>query len=302
MKLKSTLFSLLLAAIVLPSFATGPLDWVKAGAAAVVAALGGIKGSNARQYLKVYAGDGVAGILHTGSDVVHGSDDFLYNNIALSRKWVYVGGATPLSFVTWQPGHQGIISIPTGTTTSVNELIGTQVCAGPSASFPGITKCVARFVVSCDTLFTANGGFDGEWYVGIANPDGTGNVYAGAMLSFAPGFDEHPSAELLAGSYTSQNSHTETPTNFRIAPNVWYDLIICWTPTVIKYYAAVYGQIPTLIATNTTNISTEPQYLLIGNNRYKNGSPSVTLLIDKAEWLYTTSPGGSYLEETLLKF
>jgi hypothetical protein len=83
---------------------------------------------------------------------------------------------------------------------------------------------------------------------------------------------------------------------------MWYDLIIYWTPTVIKYYAAVYGQTPTLIATNTTNISTEPQYLLIGNNRYKNGSPSVTLLIDKAEWLYTTSAGGSYLEETLLKF
>jgi hypothetical protein len=302
MKLKSIIFSLLLAAIVLPSFATGSLDWVKASADAVVAALRRIKGSTARQYLNVYAGDGVAGILHTGSDVVHGSDDFLYNDIGSSRKWVYVSDANPLSFMTSQPGHQGVISIPTGTTTSVNELIGTQVCAGPSASFPGITKCVARFVVSCDTLFTANGGFDGEWYVGIANPDGTGNVYAGAMLSFAPGYDEHPSAELLAGSYTSQSSHTETPTNFRIAPHMWYDLIIVLTPTVIKYYAAVYGQIPTLIATNTTNIATEPQYLLIGNNRYKNGSPSVTLLIDKAEWLYTTSAGGSYLEETSLKF
>jgi hypothetical protein len=51
--------------------------------------------------------------------------------------------------------------------------------------FSGVDKCVARFVVSCDALFTGNGGFDGEWYIGIANPDGAGNVYAGAMLSLA---------------------------------------------------------------------------------------------------------------------
>jgi hypothetical protein len=302
MKRKSILISLVLAAIVLSSFAAKSFDWVKTGVATLTATFARIKGgSNAPSYLKVYAGEGVAGIVHTGSDVFHGSDDFLYNDIGSSKKWVYVG-TIPLSFVTWQPGHQGIIAIPTGTMTSVNELVGPQVCTGPSASFSGITKCVARFVVSCDALFTASGGFDGEWYVGIANPDGTGNVYAGAMLSFAPGFDERPSAELLAGSYTSQSSHTETPTNFRIAPNIWYDLIISWTPTVIKYYAAVYGQIPALIAANATNISTEPQYLLIGNNRYKDGSPSVTLLIDKAEWLYKTSQSGSYLDETLLKF
>jgi hypothetical protein len=53
---------------------------------------------------------------------------------------------------------------------------------------------------------------------------------------------------------------------------------------------------------NTTNISTEPQYLLIGNNRYKDGSPSVTLLVDKVEWFYTTTEGESYPQESLLKF
>jgi len=82
----------------------------------------------------------------------------------------------------------------------------------------------------------------------------------------------------------------------------WYDLIISWTPTVIKYYAAVYGQTPRLIAANTTNISTEPQYLLMGNCRYRNGSPSVTLLIDKVEWLYKTSQSGLHAEENLLSF
>jgi len=139
-------------------------------------------------------------------------------------------------------------------------------------------------------------------YIGIANPDGAGNVYAGAMLSLAPGFPDHPSTELLAGSYTSKTMHTETPTNFRIAANTWYDLIISWTPTVINYYAAAYGQTPTLIATNTTNISTAPQYLLMGNCRYSKGSPAVSLLIDRVEWLYKSPQSGSYLQENLLKY
>jgi hypothetical protein len=251
--------------------------------------------------LRVTVGEGVVQSLSTNSDVIHGCDDFTFTDIGSSKQWVYAG-ETPLSFVPSQLGHQGILSIRTGTATSVNELIGTQVCASPSANFSGINKCVARFVVSCDALFTGSGGFDGEWYLGMANPDGKGNVYAGAMLSLAPGFPDHPSTELLAGSYTSQLSHTETPTNFRIEPNTWYDLIVSWTPTVIKYYAAVYGQIPTLIATNTTNISTEPQYLLIGNCRYSKGSPAVALLVDRVEWLYNSSESGLFLQQNLFKY
>jgi hypothetical protein len=272
------------------------------GLLAAVVALARHADSNAQHSLRVQPGEGVAASLHSSkSDVIHGYDDLIFNDTASSRNWVYVG-SNPLSFVPWQPGHQGIISIPTGVTTSVNELIGNQVCASPSARFSGINKCVARFVVSCNALYTGSRGFDGEWFVGIGNPDGTGNVYAGAMLSFAPGFPDHPSTELLAGSYTSRINHTETPTNFRIAANTWYDLIISWTPTVIKYYAAVYGQTPTLIATNTTNISTNAQYLLIGNCRYRNGSPAVNLLVDKVEWIYKTRQNGSFLQENLARF
>jgi hypothetical protein len=268
---------------------------------AVVSRLANHDSSNGQHILKVSVGEGVAGIIPYHSDVIHGCDDFDFNDVSSSRKWKYVGSA-PLSYVPWRPEHHGIISIPVGTTTSINELIGSQVCANASAGFSGTDKCIARFVVSCDALFTGTGGFDGEWYVGIGNPDGTGNVYAGAMLSFAPGFPEHPSSQLLAGSYTSQTSRTETPTNFTISPNTWYDLIISWTPGVIKYYAAVYGQTPTLIATNTTNISTDAQYLLIGNCRYHKGSPAVNLLVEKVEWLYKAPQSGSFLQENLIKF
>jgi hypothetical protein len=65
--------------------------------------------------------------------------------------------------------------------------------------------------------------FDGEWYVGLGNPDGSGGMYGGALLSFAPGFS---ATGLLAGSYTSRSNFTETPTRFTIAPNTWYDLIV----------------------------------------------------------------------------
>jgi hypothetical protein len=253
------------------------------------------------QAIKVSVGEPVAWSFSGNSDVIHGFDDFTSNDIESSKNWAYVG-ATPVSFVPGEPAHPGIISIPTGTTTGVSELIGSQVCANPTPNFSGIDKCVVRFVVSCNALFTGSDGFDGEWYVGIANPDGKGGVYAGAMLNFAPGFSDHRSTELLAGSYSSENDRTYAPTSFRIEPNTWYDLIISWTPTVIKYYAAVYGQTPELIATITTNISTDPQHLLVGNNRYRNGSPSVSLLVDRVEWLYKTSQSGSYLQENLLKF
>jgi len=142
-----------------------------------------------------------------------------------------------------------------------------------------------RWVVSCNAVY-ASSSFDGEWYVGIGNPDGSGNMNGGALLSFAPGFS---ATGLLAGSYTSISSRTYTHTPFTIARNTWYDFIISWTPTAIKYYAAVYGSTPKLIATITTDISTIAQYPLAGNNRYCGGTHSVTLSIDKVEWLYQTS-------------
>ena len=288
MRLKLLVVTLILAVSTLASLVKNPIDWIKPVAGAMLAKVG-----INRHYFQVYS-ERVPVIVHSGPDVIHGSDDFLPDDIGSNKNWVYVGQPSR-SFVPSQPKHQGIISISSGTTTSVNELIGPQVCS------PGIARCVARFVVSFDAPFTATGGFDGEWYVGIASPDGRGNVYAGAMLNYAPGFAEHPGTELLPGSYTSRSSETYTPTTFRMAPNTWYDLIISWTPKVIKYYAAVYGQTPTLIAIHTTNISTAPQYLVIGNNRYINGFPSVTLLLDKVEWYYTTSQDMADLADNMLK-
>ena len=220
------------------------------------------------------------------SDVIYGCDDFLSFDAPTdgSATWSHAGSSRP-SVSNCQNGHTGIVSFPSGAAKGVNELIANQGSAFAAPDFGNVQKCVVRFVVSCDALFSS-GSFDGEWYVGIGNPNGSGAMYGGALLNFAPGF---PATGLLAGSYTSTSNCTETPTRFTIAPNTWYDLIVSWTPTAIKYYGAVYGETPKLIATNTTNISTIPQFPLAGNNRYRGGTSSVTLFIDKVEWFYQIS-------------
>ena len=146
MKAKLQICSLILVATVLLSCAQGPVDWAKVGPAAVVRVFARVTDSVRRHQLMVHRSEDFARSLLTGSDVIHGYDDFVHADIASNRNWEYVGH-TPFSFVASQPGNQDVVAISTGTTTSVNELIGKQLCAGPSGSFPGITKCLARFVV-----------------------------------------------------------------------------------------------------------------------------------------------------------
>ena len=218
--------------------------------------------------------------------VFYGYDDFLSLNCPTSAAvtWSYIG-ENGISKASRQSGRLGVVSFPSGTKSNVDELIANREVNLRGVDFGSVRKCVVRWIISCDGTYSSRS-FDGEWYVGIGNPDGTGNMNGGALLSFAPGF---PAKGLLAGSYTSTSSHTETHTPFIIASNKWYDLVISWTPTVIKYYAAVYGSTPELIATNTTNISTLPQFPIAGNNRYLDGNSLVTLFVDKVEWFYETS-------------
>ena len=130
----------------------------------------------------------------------------------------------------WQNGHAGIVSFPSGAANSVNELVANQGSDLGGPVFANVQKCMVRWVVLCNGLYSSSS-FDGEWHVGLGNPDGFGAMYGGALLSFAPGY---PAAGLLAGLYTSISNYTETPTSFTIAPNTWDDLIISWTPEAIK--------------------------------------------------------------------
>ena len=223
------------------------------------------------------------------SHVFYGCDDLLSFDAPTDRAptWLYAGANQP-SMSNRHNGHTGILSFASGTAVGVNELMGNHgALAGHD--FTNVQKCVVRWVVSCSASYSPSS-FDGEWYVGIGSPDGRGAMHGGALLSFAPGF---PATGLLAGSYTDISDITYTKTPFTISPNTWYDFIISWTPTAIKYFAAIHGAPPAIIATHTTNISQMAQFPLAGNNRYRAGTESVTLFIDKVEWLYQISGNDS---------
>ena len=250
----------------------------------------------------------------------YGNDDFIFwdmnNNPTTPGTWIGVG---TVSLATWQTDHPGIITFPSGTGGSLNQIVGNMgspINSVPPPLFSTLEKAVVRFVVICDALFDSNS-FNGEWYVGFANVSGS-SVFGGALLSYAPGFTwtgpggvPTPTPGLVCGSYTGQNISeiTETTaTNFpAIVPNTWYDLIISWTPTAINYYGAQYGTPPVLIGTHSAatpggpNIYTGGQYLHASNNMYTSG-PNVNLYIDMVEWLFKTSETGRLLESNLLNF
>jgi hypothetical protein len=140
----------------------------------------------------------------SGSDLIYGRDDFLSFDTPTdgAATWSYVGTNGP-STSNCQNGHAGIVSFPSGTTQSVNELVANQGSDLGGPVFANVQKCLVRWVVLCNGLYSSSS-FDGEWYVGLGNPDGSGAMYGGALLSFAPGF---PAIGLLAGSYTGISSN-----------------------------------------------------------------------------------------------
>jgi len=255
-----------------------------------------------------------------GSKVVYGKDDFIFwamnNNPTTPGSWIGVGS---VSLANWQTNHPGIITFPSGTGGSLNQIVGNMgipINNVPPPVFSTLEKAVVRFVVMCDALFDSNS-FNGEWYVGFAFPTGA-NVFGGALLSYAPGFTwfgpggvPTPTPGLVCGSYTgeSPNEITETTaTNFpAIVPNTWYDLVISWTPSAINYYGAEYENTPVLIGTHSAatpggpNIYSGGQYLHASNNMYTSGS-NVNLYIDLVEWVFQVSDNVRYLEANLLNF
>jgi hypothetical protein len=101
-------------------------------------------------------------------------------------KWLYVR-TNRFEMSNWQKDHPGIVSFPSGTTNSCNELIANAGSDLGWTDFTNVRKCPVRWVVSSNVLYSSSS-LDGEWYVGIGNPDGGGARHGGALLSFALDF------------------------------------------------------------------------------------------------------------------
>jgi len=143
----------------------------------------------------------------------------------------------------WQNGHAGIVSFPSGAANSVNELVANQGSDLGGPVFANVQKCMVRWVVLCNGLYSSSS-FDGEWHVGLGNPDGFGAMYGGALLSFAPGY---PAAGLLAGytpAYLTIQRLLHPSRLRRILGTILLSPGLPRQSNAIKYYAAVYGSPP----------------------------------------------------------
>ena len=71
----------------------------------------------------------------------------------------------------------------------------------------------------------------------------------------------------------------------------------------MKFYGAVYGNIPALLATITDNITTTQHTpIWVTNGRSATGSPAVNAYIDRIEVIWQTNQPRAHLGENLLSF
>ena len=214
--------------------------------------------------------------------------------------WTTSGGA-----FTWaqEPGdHFGVIKLPK---TNNAGLIGNQdTTSGSGVAFAALQKAVARFVVLPDNSpEVANN----EWWCGFFNS--FTNQQFGALFSAAQGFTNLPNANgvagfvnpatgLIAATYNSVSGGNlgYIQTGLQPVANQWLDLIVVWTPVANRFYAAVYGNTPVLVATITNNIcSNQSIYPAIFN-----ASANTNLYCDRIEVIWQSTNAKQWMGEGLL--
>jgi hypothetical protein len=139
-----------------------------------------------------------------------------------------------------------------------------------------------------------------EWYLGFYDHSAlTANNPCGALFSQAQGYTGLPLANggsgnviptpgLLAGTYDGLGGLGYLQSGFTPVANVWMDLIVVWTPTACRFYAATEGSAPALVATITTNVP----HNLMPFPQLSNNTSGTNVSIDRAElWVYVNTPG-----------
>lgn len=241
---------------------------------------------------------------------VYGSDDFLDTTISTTSGYndflqSISGTAGAIAAVPWQVGHPGIFAL-TGPTSSVGftqmfRQIGLVGTAG--IDLTKVLKLACRYVISFDTMYSSS---KGEMNWGFT--DGASSNTHGALWNIMPGFVDAVSNTagmvLIAGSYNGGTFY-DINTSFTVAPNIWYDTVIVYTPAAggtVKFYAAQYGSTPQLLLTTTGKIGTSA--LVYNNYDVTNYSDTVSrrLYVDKEEWLIQVDDLPQFMGEDLLSF
>jgi hypothetical protein len=170
-----------------------------------------------------------------------------------------------VNYAPWETGHFGIIKLTSGTASGQNAQLQRNSGYGVTTALDlsKVSRLIYRAVIKVDSLFTAyNGGGEHSW--GVLSQ---GTPLCGAMFSIAPGFTGTDGAvsgnNIVTGTYEDATIPLMEDVSrpiFPIAPNVWYDTMIVWTKTAVKFYCRVWtaaGSNPwILVATNTQHIGT----------------------------------------------
>jgi hypothetical protein len=250
------------------------------------------------------------------NDVYYDREDFndinIVANSASSKNFAGNFNQSPgVNFAPWETGHEGILQMTSGTSSGQNAMIQRNFGFGtPTAlDLTKVVKLIYRAVIKIDTLFlTYNGGGEHTW--GILSQT---NPICGAMFSVAPGFVDTSGAtagqNIITGTYQDASiplMQDLSRPNFPIAPMTWYDSIMVWTPTEVKFYMRPWsmdGSTPwTLCGTNTQYIGTGvPVYVTRASKCYGD-TVSRSLFLDLEELYIDVGTPKRYLGQDLINF
>ena len=172
-----------------------------------------------------------------------------------------------VNYAPWETGHSGIIKLTSGTAKGQHAQIQPNLGHGATTALDlsKVSRLIYRAVIKVDSLFNAyNGGGEHSW--GILS---RGTPLCGAMFSIAPGFTGTDGVvagnNIVTGTYEDATIPLMEDVSrpiFPIKPNVWYDTMIVWTKSVVKFYCRVWTADSSkpwiLVGTNTQYIGTEP--------------------------------------------
>lgn len=182
------------------------------------------------------------------------------------RNLAAVYPATPgVNYAPWETGHFGIIKLTSGTASGQDAHLRPNFGYGVTTALDlsKVSRLIYRAVIKVDSLFTAyKGGGEHSW--GVLSH---GTPLCGAMFSIAPGFTGTDGVvagnNIVTGTYEDATIPLMEDVSrpiFPIAPNVWYDTMIEWTKTTVKFYCRVWTADSSnpwiLVAINTQYIGT----------------------------------------------
>jgi hypothetical protein len=220
--------------------------------------------------------------------------------------------ATPgVNYAPGETGHPGIIKLTSGTADGQHAQVQPNFGYGKTTALDlsKVSRLIYRAVIKVDSLFTAyNGGGEHSW--GVLSQ---GTPLCGAMFSIAPGFTGTDGVvagnNIVTGTYEDATIPLMEDVSrpiFPIAPNVWYDTMIVWTKTAVKFYCRVWTEDNSnpwiLVATNTHYIGTGLPVYVTRAVRCYGDTVSRSMFIDLEELYIDTSKQKRFIADDLVNY